>query len=177
LKVNCSFCKNPISSNSKICEWCGNTDPVKILNNVSGVHVEEGSENIIKSNKYLVDFLTSVRNVNSNFKNGSSRGIIGSLIDKIDGNDLESDKITLINGFREEINQSSIQELFVFVLVEYDMFLKSKSIKFSILNPTNSKDLINEKIMKSWSLLINYYSCKIDYNLLDSRIKEVKELL
>lgn len=164
MQVNCSFCKSPIDSYSEKCEWCGSKDPVdkiainsKLQSSFSTVNVSRNFDQEDFCKKRLNIFLQEISNINSLHKTSSNKGFFGSIMDKLEGSNLEKHKIDLIKGFNEKMDEECIELIFRKVNSEHLLFLKNKSSKGNIFNPSSSQELISESIMLSWiSLLKNH---------------------
>ncbi len=163
MQVNCSFCKSPIDSSSERCEWCGSIDPVdkiainsKIQPSQSTVYNSRDLDQEDFNKKKINVFLQEISNINSLHKTSSNKGLFGSLMDRLEGSNLEKRKIDLINGFNEKMDDDSIDLIFRKVNSEHIIFLKNKSSRENIFNPSNSQELVSKPIMLSWiSLLKN----------------------
>lgn len=163
MQINCSFCKSPIDSSSEKCEWCGSNDPVdkiamnsKIQTSQSTVYISRDLNQEDSNKKRLNIFLQDISNINSLHKTSSNKGLFGSLMDKLEGSNLEKRKIDLINNFNEKMDDDSIDLIFRRVNSEHIIFLKNKSSRENIFNPSSSQELFSKPIMLSWiSLLKN----------------------
>jgi hypothetical protein len=168
MQVNCSFCKSPINSNSLKCEWCGSIDPVDKVSLFNKVNSAPFSANLsLQSTKEILNepkiksFIANINNINSLHKTSSNKGIFGALLNKIEGSNLERQKINLIDDFNLEMDDGGVELIYQKIVSEHNVFIKYNNNIENIFNATSSQELINRAIMLSWLRLLNKYQNSI----------------
>ncbi len=174
MQVKCSFCRSPISSESKCCEWCGSNNPVdrRELEIQPADGLAYGNNGVQYKQKVLNEselnsFLNDINNLNFNHKNSSNSGLFGSLMNKIDGNDFESDKIRKINNFLVELDDAGIELIYQKILSEKSHLDSAENKRSSFFNPINSSDLVNNSIMSAWYNLLK----RLEPSVYDDKLK------
>ncbi|MFN5877785.1 MAG: hypothetical protein ACK44B_02885 [Flavobacteriales bacterium] len=161
MQVKCSYCKSPIASDSKDCEWCGSLNPVDLglfqigSSYSAGENVSErSSAKVILNERSIKEFLNQINNINTSYKNSGNQGIFSSLMNRLDGVNFEEQKIRTIQNFNDELDDKGLEMILERVMAEKKAFEKKNSDRSSFLNPNSSGDLINRDIMVAWSKLL-----------------------
>lgn len=180
MQVKCSFCRSPISSESKCCEWCGSNNPVdrrelEIKPADGFTHGNNGVQfkKKVLNEKELNSFFNEINNINFNYKNSSNSGLFGSLMNRIDGNDFENDKIRKINNFAIELDDEGIELMYQKILSEKSILDSVENKRSSFFNPINSSDLVNNSIMSAWYSLLK----RLEPSVYDDKLKNKIALL